>query len=110
MFITKELNRNISFGFLYDLFNYEEGSEEEKLYKAAFLKFYRWYTKDRYAIHVLQEGKILDKQLYLREKNFMVYLPHLTEKAQKKLQGKGSYYIEKRNKNSYSHQEGAMTE
>ena len=84
--MLKELNGTICLGYLYDMLREEEGLEmKQNLYKKAFLIFYRWFMKEKYAIHVLQESKILNKKLYLEEKKTLVYLPELTEKAKRKL-------------------------
>jgi len=49
-------------------------------------------------VHVLQEDKILNKNMYLENNKALVYLPNLTEKAKKKIQlakGKSFFYVEK---------------
>ena len=85
-YMLKELNGTICLGYLYDMLREEEGLEMKlNLYKRAFLVFYRWFMKEKYAIHVLQESKILNKRLYLEEKKTLVYLPELTDKAKRKL-------------------------
>ena len=52
--MLKELNGTICLGYLYDMLREEEGLEtKHNIYKEAFLVFYRWFMKEKYAIHVL---------------------------------------------------------
>ena len=98
------MNETIGLGYVYDLLNFDEGTHEECLYKMAFLAFYRWYIKEKHSVHILKEGKILDKNkgIYLKEKNYMAYLPDLRVKAQKKLAEKRVKTDLKHEKNSES--------
>ena len=60
-FFTQHLEACIGLGNIYDLLNYEEGTEQECLFKMAFLAFFRWYVKEKFPVHVLTAEKILDK-------------------------------------------------
>ena len=73
-----------------ELLNEEQGStEEEKLYKKAFLVFYRWFMRKAYSLHILTNDKITvlngvdRKMVYFGYKNKLVYLPKLKKKGKK---------------------------
>jgi hypothetical protein len=66
--------------------NFNAANEEEKLYKQAFLVFYKWYSRKHFPIHVLKTDKIGNKSLYLLTNKPLLYLPELTPKAQKKIE------------------------
>ena len=63
-------------------------SGEEKLYKQAFLAFYRYFLRKDYSLHVLINDKIgtidgVDRKLgYFDYKNKQIYLPRLREKRE----------------------------
>lgn len=65
----------ICLGYIYDMFDCETGSEIENVYNKAFLCFYRWFVRNKLAVHVLQEDKILYKNIYLENNKPLTYLP-----------------------------------
>lgn len=72
---------------VYGLLNYQaEPDQHMKTYKQAFLVFYRWYMRHRMTAGVVSpKSKVQYKLSYLRYKNFLIYLPEITETAVEKL-------------------------
>jgi hypothetical protein len=63
--------------------DYEIGDEAEKVYKKAFVLFYRWIMRNIYPIYVLKSNKIQNKVGYLRRKNELVHLPDAEKKMKR---------------------------
>lgn len=79
-------------GDIYFLLDPEVGSLNEKVYKKAFLLFYRWFFRSRYSVHVLREGKIEKKEVYLYTKNRLIYLPDIRKDLKLKSNGVRKFY------------------
>ena len=71
---------NPSLRHFYRLVNYNWGTQEEKLYKKAFKKFYDWFMKHKYAIYALREPKNGLPKHYLESKNKLVYILNIKER------------------------------
>ena len=93
-YFKKRNNVNHGLKDIYYMLNSDEGSEEEKKYKKAFLAFYRWFLKKSYSIYVLKNDKIKEidgidrKNIYLNYKNKLTYLPKLTKAKEAEIKRK----------------------
>lgn len=54
----------------------QEGSLEDPIRK-AFNQFYVWFIHNRYTLHVVRSDDIQHKDIYLKGKNKLIYLPNI---------------------------------
>jgi hypothetical protein len=72
------MNELISLQNLRQYLDYkQEANREEKPINKAFNKFYVWFMHNRYTLHIVQSEDIQHKEIYLKGKNKLVYLPNI---------------------------------
>lgn len=62
---------------IYYYMNYQEGDEKERALKEIFHHFMVWFIDRGYTLSILTSDQCEHKELYLRGKNLLRYLPDL---------------------------------
>lgn len=76
-YFEKMKDLNYSLKDIYYFMNFREGNEKEKALKEIFHDFMVWFTDREYTLSVLTSDQCEHKNLYLRGKNMLRYLPDL---------------------------------
>jgi hypothetical protein len=71
------MNELISLQQLRQFLDYNGVNSEYKAVNKAFNQFYVWFMRNKYTLHVVQSEDIQHKDIYLKEKNKLVYLPNI---------------------------------
>jgi hypothetical protein len=86
-YCKKMINNVTSLANVFDLMDSTLGDDSERLFKKAYIGFYKWFIKQRYSIYLFTIGRMSEgnKDGYLRDSIRLSYLPETSPHGHSKV-------------------------